>query len=90
MGADRLAEHIKGRLGIDFHQTSADGRYTLEPVFCLGAAEIQRFGDKRHGGRVDVAEMFLQGVQNRQQGAGQRHAFGYERARRPRIPGSVM
>ena len=36
MGADRLAGHIKARLGIDFHQTSPDGRVTLEPVFCLG------------------------------------------------------
>ena len=27
---------MKERLGIDFHQTTADGRYTLEPVYCLG------------------------------------------------------
>lgn len=28
--------HAKRRLGIDYHQTTADGRYSLEPVYCLG------------------------------------------------------
>ena len=36
MGASALAAHAKRRLGIDFHQTSADGAFTLEPVYCLG------------------------------------------------------
>jgi formate dehydrogenase subunit gamma len=36
MGAVALAEHIKSRLGIEFGQTSADGDFTLEPVYCLG------------------------------------------------------
>ena len=36
MGAVALAEHIQSRLGIDFGQTSADGDFTLEPVYCLG------------------------------------------------------
>ncbi len=36
MGADALAEHAKQRLGIDFHNTTADGKFTLEPVYCLG------------------------------------------------------
>src|SRR5262249_1382797 len=36
MGADTLAEHAKRRLGVDFHETTADGRFSLEPVFCLG------------------------------------------------------
>ena len=36
MGAVALAEHIKRRLGIDFGQTSPDGEFTLEPVYCLG------------------------------------------------------
>lgn len=36
MGARALAEHAKRRLGIDFHQTTADGAFTLEPVYCLG------------------------------------------------------
>jgi formate dehydrogenase subunit gamma len=36
MGADALAEHVKNRLGVDFHETTNDGQFSLEPVFCLG------------------------------------------------------
>jgi formate dehydrogenase subunit gamma len=36
MGADRLVEHAKKKLGVDFHQTTADGKFTLEPIYCLG------------------------------------------------------
>lgn len=36
MGADALAAAARQRLGIDWGGTSADGRVTLEPVFCLG------------------------------------------------------
>jgi formate dehydrogenase subunit gamma len=36
MGADALAEHAKAALGCDFHGTSSDGEFTLEPVYCLG------------------------------------------------------
>ena len=36
MGAVALAEHIKERLNCDFGQTSADGAFTLDAVYCLG------------------------------------------------------
>ena len=36
MGAEALTAHVRRRLGIDFHQSSADGRFSLEPVYCLG------------------------------------------------------
>jgi formate dehydrogenase subunit gamma len=36
MGADELANHAKRRLGVDFHETTSDGAFSLEPVFCLG------------------------------------------------------
>ena len=36
MGADALAAEARERLRIDWGETSADGRVTLEPVFCLG------------------------------------------------------
>lgn len=36
MGAEALAAHARRRLGIEFHQTTADGRFSLEPVYCLG------------------------------------------------------
>jgi len=36
LGAERLAEHARGRLGCDFHATTGDGAFSLEPVYCLG------------------------------------------------------
>lgn len=36
VGADALADSIRRALGLDWHETTADGRLTLEPVFCLG------------------------------------------------------
>jgi formate dehydrogenase subunit gamma len=36
LGADALAEHAKRSLGVDFHQTTANGEFSLEPVYCLG------------------------------------------------------
>jgi formate dehydrogenase subunit gamma len=36
MHSEQLATHVKQRLGIGFHQTTADGRVSLEPVYCLG------------------------------------------------------
>jgi formate dehydrogenase subunit gamma len=36
MGANRLVEHAKAKLGVDFHQTTRDGAFTLEPIYCLG------------------------------------------------------
>jgi formate dehydrogenase subunit gamma len=36
MQAEQLTEHAKQRLGVGFHGTTPDGRFTLEPVYCLG------------------------------------------------------
>lgn len=36
MGSAKLETHVKELLGIDFGQTTADGRFSLEPVYCLG------------------------------------------------------
>lgn len=36
MGASRLEAHVKSKLGIDFHETTGDGQFSLEPVYCLG------------------------------------------------------
>jgi formate dehydrogenase subunit gamma len=36
VGAAALEAHAKRALGVDFHGTSADGGFTLEPVYCLG------------------------------------------------------
>ncbi|MFZ5654279.1 MAG: formate dehydrogenase subunit gamma [Pseudomonadota bacterium] len=36
VGCRDLEAHVKARLGIDYGATTADGRFTLEPVYCLG------------------------------------------------------
>jgi len=36
MGARALESHVKARLGIDYGETTDDGRFTLESVYCLG------------------------------------------------------
>ena len=36
MNADALVEHAKRQLGVDFHHTTPDGAFSLEPVYCLG------------------------------------------------------
>lgn len=36
VGSEAIAESIHAALGIDWHNTTADGAVTLEPVFCLG------------------------------------------------------
>ncbi len=36
MNGAALEEHAKQRLGIDYHETTPDGAFTLEPVYCLG------------------------------------------------------
>jgi len=55
VGADRVAGAIKAALGIDWHETTPDGRVTLEPVFCLGlcACGPAAMVDGRLVGRCD-------------------------------------
>ncbi|MBD1549441.1 formate dehydrogenase subunit gamma [Roseibium aggregatum] len=36
VGAADLADGIRAALGIDWHETTPDGKVTLEPVYCLG------------------------------------------------------
>jgi formate dehydrogenase subunit gamma len=36
MGAEKLEAHVKQTLGIDFHETTKDGAFSLEPIYCLG------------------------------------------------------
>jgi formate dehydrogenase subunit gamma len=36
MGARDLERRVREKLGVDFHETTADGRFSLEPVYCLG------------------------------------------------------
>ena len=36
IGSRALEQQAKATLGIDYHETSADGAISLEPVYCLG------------------------------------------------------
>jgi formate dehydrogenase subunit gamma len=36
MNSRGLEAHAKAKLGIDYHETTADGDFSLEPVYCLG------------------------------------------------------
>jgi formate dehydrogenase subunit gamma len=59
MGAEALATHARQRLGIGFHETTANGAFTLEPIYCLGncACSPAAMIDGRLYGRV-TAERF--------------------------------
>jgi formate dehydrogenase subunit gamma len=59
MGAEQLAQHAQERLGIRFHETTSDGAFSLEPVYCLGncACSPAMMIDKELFGRVS-AEQF--------------------------------
>lgn len=59
MGADRVAAHAQGKLGIEWHQTTQDGAVTLEPVFCLGlcACGPAAMVDGKVIGRVNEAKV---------------------------------
>ncbi len=52
MRGAELEAHAKARLGVDYHETTADGRYSLEPVYCLGncaCAPSVMIGEEIHG-----------------------------------------
>ena len=57
MGGDAIAEKLQNLLGIKFHETSADGAVTLEPVYCLGlcACAPSAMLDGEVIGRIDDA-----------------------------------
>jgi formate dehydrogenase subunit gamma len=58
MGAKALEEHAKAKLGIDFHETTPDGIFSLEPVYCLGlcaCSPSMQIGDDVFG-RVSTAK----------------------------------
>ena len=59
VGADAVADHARGALGIDWHETTKDGKVTLEPVFCLGlcACGPAALVDGKLVGRVDAAKL---------------------------------
>ena len=52
VGADALADQVRAALKLDWHETTPDGRLTLEPVFCLGlcaCGPAAQMGDRLMG-----------------------------------------
>jgi formate dehydrogenase subunit gamma len=54
-GGDALAARAQARLGVALGETAADGRVTLEPVYCLGLCAVAPSAmiDGRVVGRLD-------------------------------------
>ncbi len=51
VGYEQVRDHLKSTLGIDFGQTTADGRFTLLPICCLGDCDkgpAMRVGEVYH------------------------------------------
>jgi formate dehydrogenase subunit gamma len=57
MGSRALTAHAKKTLGIDFNETTPDGKITLEAVYCLGncACSPALMVNGRVHGRIDEA-----------------------------------
>ena len=57
MDCQFLQHYVKSRLGIDFHETTENGMFTLEPVYCLGncACSPALMIDQELHGRVSNA-----------------------------------
>ncbi len=58
-GCDDVKAEISEKLGVDYGQTTADGRFTLLPVPCLGAcdrAPVMMVGDDLHT-HLDAADL---------------------------------
>ena len=52
VGGRELEAHARQTLGVAWHETSADGNFTLEPVYCLGNCACSpsvRVGDEVYG-----------------------------------------
>lgn len=52
MGSAKLEVHVKNKLGIDYHETTQDGSFSLEPVYCLGlcaCSPSMQIGDEVYG-----------------------------------------
>ena len=59
MGCEGLVKHAEDRLGIKCGETSADGRVTLEPIYCLGlcATAPSAMLDGKIVGRLNEAKL---------------------------------
>ena len=69
MGCNPLIEHVEKRLGIKLGETTADGSFTLAPVYCLGNCALSpaMMLDEQPYGRVSaaVADSLIDSLQRR-------------------------
>ncbi|MBV8842166.1 MAG: formate dehydrogenase subunit gamma [Bryobacterales bacterium] len=69
MGCDKLISHVENRLGAKLGQTTEDGSFTAEQVFCLGLCALSPavMLDGKPYGRVtaDVADSLIDGARRR-------------------------
>jgi formate dehydrogenase subunit gamma len=52
MGGGKLEAYVKTKLGIDYHETTADSQFSLEPVYCLGncaCSPAMQIGEEIYG-----------------------------------------
>ena len=69
MGCDRLIDHVEKRLGAKLGETTPDGGFTLDAIYCLGNCALSPavMLDGKLYGRVSaqVADFLIDGVQRR-------------------------
>src|SRR5262245_24446058 len=58
-GGDALAARAEGKLGVKLGNTTADGRVTLEPIYCLGLCSVSPAAmlDGKIHGRLDAHKL---------------------------------
>jgi len=58
-GGDKLAAHAEAKIGVALGEATADGRVSLEPVYCLGLCAVAPSAmlDGRAIGRMDEAKL---------------------------------
>lgn len=70
MGCDKTIQHIEKRLGVKLGETTSDGSFTVEQVFCLGLCALSPtvMMDGKPYGRVSpqVADMLVDNAQRLQ------------------------
>jgi formate dehydrogenase subunit gamma len=70
MGCDKTIQHVEKRLGVKLGETTLDGDFTIEQVFCLGLCALSPtvMMDGKPYGRVSpqVADMLMDNAQRLQ------------------------
>ena len=69
MGCDRVIDHVEKRLGAKLGETTADGSFSLDAVYCLGNCALSPavMLDGKPYGRVSaqVADFLIDDVRRR-------------------------